>query len=255
VIRLKTKEEIETMREGGKRLAEVLEKVSKKVKPGVSSLELDRYAREIIEGFGDKPSFLNYQPKGIRFPYPFSTCLSVNDEIVHGLPKANKIFREGDLLGIDIGLIHKGLFLDSAITVPVGKVDYNAMEMIAVTKQALEIGILEAKIGNTVGDIGFAIEQYIKEFKYGIVRDLAGHGVGFAVHEEPFVPNFGKRGQGEKLVEGLVIAIEPMVNEGKGAMILDSDGQTYRTKDGKRSAHFEHTIAITKDGPMVLTQK
>lgn len=243
------------MREGGKHLAEVLEKVSKKAKPGVSTIDLDKYAREIIEGLGDKPSFLNYKPKGVRFPYPFSTCLSINDEIVHGLPKPEKILRKGDILGIDIGLIHQGLFLDSAITVPIGEVDNEAKEMMAVTREALNIGISEAKIGNTVGDIGYAIEHYIKEFKYGIVRDLAGHGVGYAVHEEPFVPNFGRRGEGMKLVEGLVIAIEPMVNEGKAGTILDIDGQTYKTKDGSRSVHFEHTIAITQNGPVVLTEK
>ncbi len=253
MIRLKTKEEIKILREGGKHLAEILLKIGEMAKPGISSLELDRYAFELIEKFGDKPAFLNYQPKGVSFPYPFSTCLSLNDEIVHGLPKEEKKLKDGDIVGIDIGLIHRGLYLDNAITVPIGRVDRIGLEMIAVSKEALNIGIKEAKVGNKTGDIGYAIENYVKEFGFGLVKDLAGHGVGYAVHEEPFVPNFGRPGSGVGLVEGLVIAIEPMINEGKSSIVLDKDGQTYRTKDGGRSAHFEHTVALTGEGPLVLT--
>lgn len=254
-ISLKTKEEIEILREGGRRLAAVLLKLVEVSKPGVSSLELDRIAYEMMTKTGDKPSFLGYKGKHDKEPYPASICVSVNDEVVHGEPTRNpRILKEGDIVSLDAGLIHKGLFLDSAITVGVGKIDKEAGKLLKVTRVSLEKGINAAKPGATTGDIGFAIEEYVKPYGYGIIRELAGHGVGYAVHEDPFIPNYGKRGQGVKLEPGMVIAIEPMLNEGNEKIYLAEDGHTYKTKDGKRSAHFEHTVAITERGPEILTK-
>lgn len=253
-IKLKTKEQIEILREGGRRLTEVLNTLAENVKPGVTSADLDRIAYEVITKNGDKPSFLNYKPNGSREAYPASICVSVNDEVVHGEPNLNpRILKEGDIVSLDAGLIHKGLFTDSAITVPVGKVGQGAKTLMDVTRKSLEAGIKAVKSGGTTGDIGFAIEEYVKPYGYGIIKELAGHGVGFAVHEDPFVPNYGKRGTGAKLEIGMVIAIEPMLNEGSPKIYLGDDGYTYKTYDGKLSAHFEHTVAITEDGVKILT--
>lgn len=198
---------------------------------------------------------MGYKGKYDKKAYPASTCVSVNDAVVHGEPTENPIvLQEGDIVSLDAGLIHKGLFTDSAITVPVGKISEDDKQLIYVTRASLEKGISVAKIGATTGDIGYAIEQFVKPYGYGIIRELAGHGVGYAVHEDPFVPNYGRRGDGVKLEENLVIAIEPMLNLGSEKIYLASDGHTYKTKDGKRSAHFEHTIVITKNGPEILTK-
>lgn len=253
MIRLKTPEQIEILREGGRRLAAVLAALRTAVRPGISTAELDALAEKLIREGGDTPSFKNYQPKGAWKPFPASLCVSINDEVVHGIPSQKRVLKEGDIIGLDLGLTHKGLITDAAITVPVGKVDHKSQELVAATEHALEIGIKAAVIGATVGDIGAAIAEYIRPFHYGIVMELAGHGVGFAVHEDPHVPNDGKRGKGEKLVEGMVIALEPMINIGKAAVYAAADGYTILTKDGSRSAHFEHSIAITKAGPLVLT--
>lgn len=254
MIIIKTPKEIEILREGGKRLASILSKVAKKVKPGISTKELDDYAFALIREGGDEAAFLNYKPDGASYPYPASLCVSVNNEIVHGIPKEDKILMEGDIVSLDFGLKHKGLFTDHAVTVSVGKISKEDQKLLDITKKSLEIGISEARSGNTTGDIGFAIEEFIKPFKYGIVREMSGHGVGREIHEEPYVPNFGKRGKGAKLVPGMVIAIEPMVNEGGDAIIFDKDGYTIRTRDGKKSAHFEHTILITDGEPEILTK-
>ncbi len=254
MITIKNTEAIAILREGGKRLAQVLKAVEAAVRPGVSAHELDALARKLVLDGGDTPSFLNYKPKGAPRPYPASLCVSVNDEVVHGVPnESKKVLKEGDIVSLDMGLIHNKMFVDSAITIGVGKIDPAAEKLIAVTQQALVAGIAAARSGSHVGDVGYAIEHFIKPYHYGIVRELAGHGVGFAVHEDPYIPNFGKRGKGAVLKSGMVIAIEPMVNEGKADVRLDEDGFTFRTVDGKRSAHFEHTLLIT-DGPAeVLT--
>lgn len=253
----KTQEEIEILREGGKRLATILHKVSERVAPGVSALDLDRYARELIKELGDESAFLGYTPEGVKTPYPAALCVSVNDEVVHGIPTKDKVLKEGDIVAIDLGLKHRGLFTDMAMSVPVGKINNEKMELLKTTETALQEGIWAAKDGGSVGDIGHAVEQYIKSKKknYGIVEILAGHGVGRAVHEDPYVPNYGKPGTGEKLVTGMVIAIEPMVNLGTKNVTLDNDEYTFRTADGKASAHFEHTILITENGPEILTKK
>lgn len=255
MITIKTKEEIEILREGGRRLAEIMEAISRRVMPGISSVDLNNLAKKLTIDGGDKPAFLNYKPYGARRPYPASLCVSVNEEIVHGIPnEGEKILKEGDIVSLDMGLIHKGLITDMAVTVPVGKIDDSARKLIEVCRESLAKGI-EAAVGDgNIGDIGFAIERYIRPFGYGIVRELAGHGVGYKVHEEPFVPNFGKKGKGEKLKSGMVLAIEPMINEGTEKIILDEDGYTYYTADGKRSAHFEHTILITKGKAEILTK-
>lgn len=249
---IKTKEEIEILREGGKRLASILAKVAKKVAPGVTTKELDEYAYKLIKEGGDEPAFLNYKPEGQNKPYPASLCTSVNNEVVHGIPSPNKILKEGDIISIDLGIKHKGLFTDHAITVPVGKVPKASQKLLEITHEALLVGIEQAVGGNTVGDIGHAIEKFVGK-KYGIVKELSGHGVGKKIHEDPFIPNFGKPGKGEKLVPGMVIAIEPMLNIGRAAIMTLPDGYTIKTVDGSRSAHFEHTVLITEGGAEILT--
>jgi methionyl aminopeptidase len=251
-IIIKTEEEIQLMREGGKILAGILGKVAQKVAPGVSTYELDQYAYELIKQAGDEPAFLNYRPEGVSKPYPASLCTSVNNEIVHGVPRKDKILKEGDIISLDLGIKHKGLFTDHAITVPVGSINRASRELLAATKEALSVGIMEARAGNTVGDIGHAIEKFVAR-RYGIVRELSGHGVGRYVHEDPYVPNFGKPGRGERLVPGMVIAIEPMLNVGKAAIVNGSDEYTVLSADSSRSAHFEHTVLITDGEPEVLT--
>ncbi len=256
MIIIKTPKEIEILREGGRRLATVLYKVKEKVKPGISVKELDDYAFALIKELGDTPAFLDYTPSGAKTPFPASLCVSVNDEVVHGIPHQNKILKEGDIVSIDLGLKHQGLFTDMALTVPVGDVSPAALKLIENTEKAMYVGIEAAQAGGTVGDIGHAIESFVKgqEAKYGIVEVLSGHGVGRAIHEDPFVPNFGKKGKGAKLVPGMVIAIEPMLNNGTKHVTLDDDGYTVRTADGKKSAHFENTVLITENGPEILTK-
>ena len=254
-VTIKTPEEIAILKEGGKRLAFILNELAKAVKPGISTLELDSMARTLVEAGGDKSAFLNYKPAGAKRPYPAALCVSINDEIVHGIPNESpKILKEGDIVSLDMGLIHNGLFTDSAITVPVGKVDGSALRLMEVTKQALMEGIKAAKGGKYVRDISYAIEKYVRPLRYGIVEELCGHGVGYKVHEDPYVPNYCIDGKSEKLRPGMVIAIEPMLNEGSKHITLDADQWTYRTKDGQRSAHFEHTIVITADGSEILTK-
>jgi methionyl aminopeptidase len=251
---IKTKEEIDILREGGARLAFILAEVASAIKPGVSTKDLDDLAFKLAEEGGDKPAFLNYKA-GAGRAYPASLCVSINDEIVHGIPNENpKIIKEGDIVSLDMGLIHKGLFTDHAVTVPVGEVDEAGKNLIAVTKQALLEGIKAIKAGNHVRDISYAIERYVRPLHLGIVEELCGHGVGYKVHEDPFIPNYCLEGKGEKLKVGMVLALEPMINEGNKHIVLDADGWTYRTKDGKRSAHFEHTVVVTKDGCDILTQ-
>lgn len=254
MIKIKNSEQIEILREGGKRLATILSKVALRAVPGITTKELDVYAESLIREGGDEPAFLNYKPEGVRIPYPASLCVSINNEVVHGIPSKDRVLKDGDIVSLDLGLKHKGLFTDHAITVAVGRVSKNAEKLLRVTEESLYTGIEEAREGNRVGDIGYAIESKIKPSKFGIIEILSGHGVGIDIHEDPYIPNFGKKGTGEKLVPGMVIAIEPMVNIGDKNVVLDKDGYTFRTKDGTLSAHFEHTVLITKDGPEILTK-
>jgi methionyl aminopeptidase len=255
MIKIKTKEEIEILKEGGRRLALILQEISKSVKPGVSTFDLNELAYNLAIDNGDYPSVLNYKPRGAKKAYPASICISVNDEIVHGIPNESpKILKEGDIVSLDMCLTHKNMVTDSSITVPVGKIDIIAEKLLRVTKEALNAGIKAAKGGKHIGDIGFAVERVAKANGFSIVEDLCGHGVGYSVHEDPYVPNYGERGRGEKLKPGMVICIEPMLNEGDKDIYLDKDGWTYKTIDGSRSAHFEHTIVITNGDPEIITK-
>ncbi len=251
-IRLKSKEEVQIMREGGQRLAVLVDMLAKKVAPGVTPAQLNQIAEAWIAELGDKAAFKDYSPEGSSYPYPASVCISVNDEIVHGIP-GDKPLKQGDVVSIDCGIVHKGMFTDHAVTVGVGAISEKAQKLLWDTKEALMVGIEAAQAGNTVGDIGYAIEQFVNK-RYGIVKGLSGHGVGFAVHEDPFVPNYGKKGKGDVLVEGMVIAIEPMLTLGSADMKILDDDYTYATTDGSIAAHFEHTVAITKEGPIILTE-
>jgi methionyl aminopeptidase len=253
MIKIKTKEDIEKLRVGGKRHAFILKEVAKKVAPGITTKELDDFAHKLILEGKDKPAFLGYTPEGVSYPYPASLCVSVNDEVVHGIP-SDFVLEEGDIVSLDLGLSHEGMITDAAITVPVGKVSKDAQKLIDVTREALSLGIKQVKPGNKTGDIGHAIEKFVKPYGYGIVKILAGHGVGYSVHEDPYVPNYGKAGTGATLKPGMVIAIEPMLNLGTGEVFATDDEYTYITADEKMSAHFEHTVLVTEDGCEVLTK-
>lgn len=252
MINLKSSEEIEIMTEGGKRLAAVLRKLTAAVRAGMTTADIDKIAYDFITSAGDKPSFLNYRPAGAAKAYPATLCASINDVVVHGLP-SDYVVKDGDLVKLDLGLIHKGFHLDAARTVGVGNITPEAKRLVAVTRKALDAGVKEAKPGNTLGDVGFAIESVVRKAGYSIAQGLTGHGVGRSLHEDPAVFNFGRRGQGEEIEEGMVIAIEPMVNVGRGAIKQLKD-DSYATRDGSLSAHFENTIAITKKGPRILTE-
>ncbi|MES2436526.1 MAG: type I methionyl aminopeptidase [Patescibacteria group bacterium] len=254
MITIKSQKEIEILREGGKRLASILAEVVKEVKAGVSTDYLNTFAENLIKKGGDKSAFLNYKPKGADRPFPASLCVSVNDEVVHGIPNEKpKVLEEGDVVSLDLGLIHKKMFTDHAVTVAVGKPSKDVQKLITITKEGLMMGIKAAKPGKTTGDIGFAIESHANPHKLGIVEELAGHGVGYSVHEEPFVPNYGRPGEGVLLKPGMVLAIEPMFTLGTADIDFDDDGYTVRTSDGSMAAHFEHTIVITEDGAEILT--
>lgn len=254
-IIIKTKEEIDLLREGGKRLGKILAEVATHVRPGVTALELDAIAQREIEKLGDSAAFLGYKPAGHRVAFPAALCVSVNAEVVHGIPKENTVLKEGDVVSIDLGLKHDGLFTDHAITVPVGAVSKDKEKLLRITREAMYEGIAAIVPGARVGDIGHAVQSYAeKHGNYGIVRDLAGHGVGRAIHEDPFVPNYGKRGTGEKLVPGMVIAIEPMLTLGTEYLVEGRDGYTLKTEDGSTAAHFEHTVLITETGYEILTE-
>lgn len=242
------------LREAGKRLGAVLSAVAQAARVGATSAELDSLALKLIAEGGDRAAFLDYTPSGAKRPFPAALCVSINNEVVHGIPNEHpRTLKEGDIVSLDLGLTHRGFVVDAAVTVPVGVIDAAAKRLIAATKEALEDGIHQAVVGNTVGDISFAIGASIKKSGFSPANELGGHGVGERVHEEPYVPNWGTRGEGEKIVEGLVLALEPIVNEGSGNIRSLSDGYTIVTRDGKRSAHFEHTILVTKKGPEILT--
>lgn len=252
---IKSEKDLEVIRECGRRHARVLRALGEAVRPGMTTKDLDDLAAKLITEMGDASSYLGYTPEGADRPFPASICVSVNEEIVHGIPNENpKILNEGDIVSIDIGINHKGFFTDAAVTVPVGKVDPDSLRLIEETRKALYAGIRAIKPGGHIGDIGYAISAHAKKAKLKLADGLSGHGVGRHVHEDPYVPNWGKRGDGEELVPGLVIAIEPMLNLGTANIVLMKDGYTYRTADKKRSAHFEHTVLITDRGYEILTE-
>lgn len=252
-ISTKTPAEIAALREGGALLGAILRRLAAEVCPGVSTLDLDVLAERLITGAGGIPLFKGYTVKEAATPFPASVCTSVNDEVVHGIPRRERVLAEGDIIGIDIGMRYKGLVTDTAVTVGVGAISPDAVRLIRATREALEIGIAAVRPGATVGDIGHAVATHLKKERLGIIRDLAGHGVGYELHEPPLIPNYGKPGTGLTLREGMVIAIEPMATLGDWRIILDRDAWTFRTADGSLAAHFEHTVAITKKGAEILT--
>lgn len=255
MIIIKTPEEIEKLREGGKRLAHLIADVSELARPGVSALELDLFIQDKIKELGDEPAFLGYKPAGHRTAYPAALIVSVNSEVVHGIPTATKILKEGDVVSLDLGIKHAGLFTDHAVTVAIGEVSKDKKKLIETTREALYVGLEAIVPGARVGDIGHAVESFAKKAgKYGIVKALAGHGVGRAIHEDPYIPNYGKKGTGEKLVPGMVIAVEPMLTLGTDEVIEGRDGYTMKTEDGSCAAHFEHTILVTETGYEILTE-
>jgi len=248
---IKKPEEIELIAEGGKILGDILKRATKLVRPGISTLELNDFAESEIKKAGGRPSFIGYGGK--KNPFPTGLCTSINDAVVHGLPSAKDILQEGDIVGLDIGMEYKGFYTDTAVTVGVGKISALAQRLIDTTKKSMAEAIAQARPGNKIGDIGYAAQTVGEAAGFSMVRDLVGHGVGYAVHEDPAVPNYGKPGTGEELVEGMVIAIEPMVCEKKPHVFFDTDGWTIRTHDGGLAAHFEHTVVITKNGAKILT--
>lgn len=252
MIYLKSKEEIEKMRSAAQIVVETLEKMREAVQPGISTWDLDKIAEENAIKKGAKPAFKGYSD------YPGSVCFAVNSEVVHGIPSKKKVLKEGDIVGLDFGVILDGYFGDSAVTVPVGKVTPLAENLLKVTEASLLKGIDEATAKNRLFDISRAIQSYVENNGFSIVRSFVGHGIGTKLHEEPQVPNFvpenGSHAKGVKLKPGMVIAIEPMVNVGKPDIKILSDGWTAVTADGTLSAHFEHTVAVTEDGPEILTQ-
>lgn len=241
--------------EGGRRLGAVLEALRPRAVAGATTEALDDFAEQMIREGGDTPAFLGYTPEGASRPYPATLCVSINDEVVHGIPNEEpKVLKDGDIVGLDLGLVHDGVIVDAAITVAVGAQSEETKKLLRATEEALAAGVMAARPGNRVGDISHAIQEVIERAGFTVVKALGGHGVGELVHEEPFVPNYGRAGDGELLKEGMVLALEPISSTGKSTVVLAPDGYTYRTKDGSRSAHFEHTILIEKDGARIVTQ-
>lgn len=253
MITIKNEEDISLLREGGAHHALLLKELQVLVRPGVRTCEFEEYVLRRLAELGDKPSFLNYRPRGYRTPYPAALCVSVNEEVVHGIP-GERVLVEGDIVTLDLGLVHEGMYLDAARTYPVGTVSDKALALIRDTVGALEQGIAAAQAGAYTGDIGAAISSYAKKKGLAVIKDLAGHGVGYAVHEDPEVPNYGRPGTGEKLLPGMVIAIEPMLSLGDTEVLLSDDEYTFSTLHGVLSSHAEDTILITSQGPEVLTQ-
>lgn len=255
MISIKSKEEIEIMRSGGQILAQVLEKTRESVKPGISAYELDKLARELVFSMGGKPSFLGYKPGGYGEGYPAALCVSSNDEIVHGLPIENKIIFEGDIVKLDLGVEYRKMHTDATIMVAVGKISEIAEKIMKVTKECLELGIKEIAPGKKLFDYAKVVQKHAEDNGFSVVRDLVGHGVGYSIHEPPQILNYyQKKMGGITLREGMTLALEPMINEGNHEIYVGEDGWTYKTLDGKLNGHWEHTIAVTKDGCEVLTR-
>jgi methionyl aminopeptidase len=242
----KTDEEIALIRQSGVLLGKAHAEVAKRIRPGISTIELDKIAEEFIRDHNGRPSFKGFNK------FPASLCISLNDVVVHGIP-GNQLLKEGDIVSIDCGVLLNGFHADSAYTYPVGLVSPKVLELLKTTRESLDQGIEQAVSGSRIQDIGHAVQQHVEKKGYTVVRELVGHGIGRSLHESPEVPNYGKKGQGMMLKEGLVLAIEPMINLGKRGVIQDRDGWTIRTIDGKPSAHYEHTVAVRKNQAEVLT--
>jgi methionyl aminopeptidase len=253
MVHFKTKEEIALMRGAGRVVADVLDALRDAARPGTSTAELDRVAEKLILESGGKASFKGYRPSSAERPFPASICVAINEEIVHGIPSDTRILEEGDIVSVDVGVCLKGYHGDAACTYPVGSVAPLRKKLLSVTEKALELAIAAAVKGNTVGDVGYAVESYVRSQGMGIVRDYTGHGVGKNLHEAPQVPNFGKPGRGVTLQRGMTLALEPMVMTGREEVALGPDGWVVVTADGSDAAHFERSVVITDEGPEILT--
>jgi len=247
MITCRAPEEIERLRRSGHVVRQILEETRERVGPGVTTLELERFVEKRLAELGAMPASKGYRG------YPWCLCTSVNEEIVHGMPSHRRL-REGDIVGIDLGVIVGGYYGDAALTVAVGEISPRAQKLLQVTQEALELGIEKARLGNRVGDISASVQEHVEKHGFSVVREFVGHGIGRDYHEEPQVPNFGPRGRGPVLKEGMVFTIEPMVNAGSAALRVLDDNWTAVTVDGQPSAHFEHMIAVTRNGPDVLTR-
>ena len=254
-ISKKSQEEIALLQSGGKILASLLKRLRAEVRPGISTQAIDDLAMELVHEYEVEPVLLGYKPSFAPRPYPAAICTSVNDVVQHGIPSATEILEDGDIINIDMSIGYQGLIVDAGITVGVGHIDANAQRLLSTTQEALALGIKAAQPGNHIGDIGYAIQTFVESRGMSVVEVLCGHGVGYEIHEEPSITNFGKMGQGPLIEVGHVYAIEPIVNLGKKDVFFDDEGDGYSvyTEDGSLSAHFEHTVAITANGPLVLT--
>lgn len=247
MIQIKSEQEINLIRQAGKKLARILDEIKKQVRPGVTTAQLDKFTEELIIKLGARPAFKGYRG------FPANICASINEEIVHGIP-GNRVIKDGDIVSIDVGIKLDGYFADAAFTMPLGRVNNNLNKLIDITRKALFAGIKNAKVDNYLSDISCSIQNLVESNGFSVVRDFVGHGIGKMMHEDPEIPNFGRPKTGPKLKAGMVFAIEPMVNMGTWEIELLDNGWTAVTKDRKPSAHFEHTIAITENGPQILTE-
>ena len=252
---IKNEEEINALREGGKRLARVVQAVAERVAPGVTTATLDQLAERLIREGGDAPAFLGYAPRGADRPFPATICISINEEVVHGIPNEDpRTVEAGDIVSLDCGLVHNGMIVDHAVSVIAGAGSPEDVALLKATRDSLYAGIAVMHPGARIGDIGAAVEAVGDAHGYGIVYELGGHGVGHKVHEEPYVPNVGEAGTGQELKAGMVLAVEPMFTHGTADVVLMPDGYTFVTRDGSRAAHFEHTVVITEQGPEIVTE-
>ena len=257
MIQKKTPEEIEVLQEAGSILAHLLKEIAKEAVPGVTTLSLDDKAMELVQEYDVEPILLGYHPGFADSPYPAAVCVSVNNCVQHGIPSEEVVLEEGDVVNIDMSIAHRGMVVDSGLTIGIGNISDEARKLLAVTEEALAHGIKAARPNGRIGDISAAIQQFVESRGHSVVEVLCGHGVGHEIHEEPTIPNFGKAGTGPKIEVGHVYAIEPIVNIGKPDVVFDDEGDGYSvyTVDGSWSAHFEHTVAITENGPLILTKK
>jgi len=253
MIFLKSPQEIDIMRTANRVVIEILAELRERVAPGISTGEIDRIAADLIRKKGARSAFKGYQMRNGSVPFPATICISLNDEVVHGIPSFQRIIRGGDVVSLDFGVIYRDFYGDAALTFAVGAVDQPVRQLIETTAAALEAGVAQTRVGNRLGDVSAAIQERVEREGFSVVREFVGHGIGRRMHEDPPVPNYGTRDRGVRLREGMVLAIEPMVNAGKADVMLKSDGWTAVTRDGSLSAHFEHSVAVTEKGPQVLS--
>lgn len=254
MIFLKSPQEIELMRKANRIVIEILAEIREKIQPGISTGDIDRMAAELIRKKGARSAFKGYKIRNGIVPFPANICVSLNDEVVHGIPSSQRIIQEGDLVSLDFGVICQDFYGDAAISLVLGPVEERMQTLLTATAESLEEGIAQAQVGNRLGDVSAAIQARVERDGFAVVREFVGHGVGRRLHEDPAVPNYGVKNRGVRLREGMVIAIEPMVNMGRPEVMMKDDAWTAVTKDGSLSAHFEHSIAISEKGPQVLSQ-